>query len=725
MKKNKRTQVVTAILFLFFTALFLVLTGRFLYIQVSGKVGDVDLNKWAEEKRTASYNIPAERGKIFDKDGNALAYDRPTYRLYANVDQEHPKSVKNVKKTAKQLAPIINLEEKELRKRLESGLNNKKAKQIEFGSHGRKLSEKQKDKIHALEIPGIHLMEEAIRYYPNGDFASHVIGFAKKETSKESDYGTRMKGTTGIEKEMNEQLTGKKGRISYERDLFNKKLVDPNEIVQKPLHGHHIYLTLDQKIQTLLEDVLSEADALYQPKRMTAIVMDPKTGKILALSNRPSYNPNKPVGVENWYNDAISVPFEPGSTMKMFTWAAAIEEGVYNGSEGYKSGRYRINERIQPVPDHNGGKGWGTISYDEGFQRSSNVATAKIVWEKLGTEKFLDYLKAFQFDKETGIDLPGEMSGKILYNWPLEKVTTGFGQGSTLTPMQQMKAATAIANEGKMMKPYIIDKVVNPNTKTVKQENKPEVVGEPISKETADAVLELLETVVYGKHGTGKAYQLENYKVAGKTGTAQIPNPNGGGYLRGYGNNIYSFLGIAPADDPKLMMYISVKQPNLKKADGSYESGSAPLAFVFKNVMENSLHYLNVEPNQEEEEGTKSTTLPDLVDQPVKDILKLEKEIGLKISVIGKGKNIVSTNLEKDTEVYSGDHLIVITDSIVMPNIIGWSYRDVLQLANLLELQIEVEGNGYVTSQSIPEGKRLTKKDRLKIELKPPTKKKK
>ncbi|GEN30338.1 penicillin-binding protein 2B [Cerasibacillus quisquiliarum] len=725
MKKNKRTQVVTAFLFLFFTVLFLIITARFLYIQVSGKVGDVDLKKWAEEKRTASYEIPAERGRIFDKTGNALAYDQPTYRLYANVDQEHPNRVKNVKKAAKQLAPIIELEEKELRKRLEKGLNDKKTKQLEFGSYGRKLSEKQKDKIQALEISGIHLAKESIRYYPNGNFASHVIGFAKQETSKKNAFETVMQGTTGVEKVMDEQLTGKKGYISYERDLFNKKLVDPNEVVQKPIHGDHIYLTIDQKIQTLLEDVLSEADLIYEPKRMTAIVMNPKTGEILALSNRPSFNPNKPVGVKNWYNDAISSPFEPGSTMKMFTWAAAIEEGVYNGTEGYKSGRYRINERIQPVPDHNGGKGWGTISYDEGFQRSSNVATAKLVWEKLGTEKFLDYLKAFDFDKETGIDLPGEVAGKILYNWPLEKVTTGFGQGSTLTPMQQMKAATAIANEGKMMKPYIIDKVVDPNTNKVKAKTKPEVVGEPISKETAQQVLQLLESVVYGKHGTGKAYQMENYKVAGKTGTAQIPNPNGGGYLTGYGNHIYSFLGMVPADDPELIMYISMKQPNLKNEDGHYESGSAPLAFVFKNVIENSLHYLNVEPNQEVEKETKSVKLPDLVGKSVKDVLKLEKDIGLKISVIGEGKKVLSSNLMKNTEVYSGDHLIIVTDQTVMPNIIGWSFRDVLQLANLLHLDIETKGNGYVISQSIPEGKTLTKKEKLKVELQPPLKKKK
>src|SRR5699024_4482014 len=232
---------------------------------------------------------------------------------------------------------------------------------------------------------------------------------------------------------------------------YGVKLLDPNEIIQTPKDGADIYLTIDQKIQTLVEDSLTEIEKTYNPKRMSAIVMDPKTGEIVAMSNRPSYNPNSPIDVENWYNDAISTPFEPGSTVKMFTWAAAIDAGVYNGDDTYKSGSYQINESIpNKINDHNNGEGWGTITYDEGFVRSSNVATAKLVWEKLGSETYYDYLQAFGFEEKSGIDLPGEVPGKILYNWPSEKVTTGFGQGSTMTPIQQIKAASAITNKGKM-----------------------------------------------------------------------------------------------------------------------------------------------------------------------------------------------------------------------------------------------------------------------------------
>ncbi|MDY0405966.1 penicillin-binding protein [Virgibacillus sp. 179-BFC.A HS] len=453
---------------------------------------------------------------------------------------------------------------------------------------------------------------------------------------------------------------------------------------------------------------------------MTAIVMNPKTGEVLAMSNRPSYDPNNPRNVKNWYNDAVSTPFEPGSTMKIFTWAAAIDTDVYNGSDSYKSGSYRINERIQRIPDHNGGEGWGTISYDEGFRRSSNVAAAKIAWEKLGPEKFLDYLNAFDFDKKTGIDLPGEVPGKILYNWPLEKVTTAFGQGSTATPIQQMKAATAIANNGKMLQPYVIKKIVDPSTKEVVKEKKPTVVGEPISAATAKHMRDLMETVVTGKHGTGQSFRLDDYSVAGKTGTAQIPNPNGSGYMMGYDNYIFSFLGMAPKDDPQLMMYVSVKQPKLEKADGSYELGSTPVSFIFKNVMENGLHYLNIDPDETMEKHTVKVAFPDVIEKSVPEAEKLLKDKGLRPIVLGKTGKITKTSVEKGAEVLQNEQILLATDKPVMPDISGWSLREVMQLSNLLDLQVSTSGNGYVSTQSIKAGKEIKKGNTLTVKLKEP-----
>jgi len=711
------------ILIILFVGVFLVLSGRFLYIQATGEVNNVSLQEWAEEKRTNTVSLDSERGKIYDKNGMTLAYDRPVYRLYAVVQEaystnlDNPQHVVDPRETAEKLAPILEADEDELIDRLESGIEND-AFQVEFGTEGRELSQQQKEEIEELDIPGINFEKESIRYYPNGMFASHIIGFARDtEVESEDDIVREISGIVGMENEMNELLSGKDGTISYERDKFNRRLLDPNEVITLPENGDDVFLTIDQKIQTLLEDTLTEVDEMYSPERITATVMNPKTGEILAMSNRPSYNPNDPADVENWYNDVISTPVEPGSAVKMFTWASAIEEGVYNGEETFESGSYTVNERIQPINDHNRGEGWGNISYNEGFQRSSNVAAAKLLWEKIGTDTYLEYLEAFDLDKPTGIDLPGEVGGQILYNWPLEKITTSFGQGSTMTPIQQMKAATAIVNDGKMLQPYVIKRIVDSSTGETLEEKNPNVVGEPISEETSEHVLKLLESVVNGEKGTGKMYQLDDYTVGGKTGTAQIPNPDpgGGAYLTGRENYIFSFLGMAPIDDPELMMYVSVKQPELETT----EAGSVPVSFIFNNVMENSLHYLNIEPDKDQQDSIRQVEIPEIIGKDAASIEKSLTEEGLNVTVIGSG-NVSAANVSEGDNILPNNHIMLVTEQPEMPDISGWSKREVLQLTELLELKTEIFGNGFVATQNIEEGTPIKKGDYLGVEFTSP-----
>lgn len=717
MKKNKSTNIVASLLMIFFMFLFLIVSGRYIYIQATGVVSDVSLTEWAKEKRETSIVLPAERGEIYDHNGMTLAYNRPAYRIYAVLDPEYsknqkePKHVVDPQKTAEKLAPFLDLKETEIQETIENGIEEERF-QVEFGKTGKNLSQQTMEEIKTLHLPGIYFLEEAIRYYPNGMFASHIIGFAQEDEETEE-----LTGITGVESAKNKLLGGTDGFLQYQRDRYNKKLVNPREVIQQPEDGHDIYLTIDQKIQTLLEDVLSQVDEKYDPERITAVVMDPKTGAILALGNRPSFNPNNPEDVENWYNDVISTPFEPGSTTKMFTWAAAIDSGNYNGDEYYQSGRYVVNEKIEPINDHNQGAGWGSITFDEGFRRSSNVAASKLVWEKMGAETFLEYLERFDFDKKTDIDLPNEVAGKILYNWPSEKLRAAFGQGSTTTPIQQVKAASAIANKGKMVKPYVIQKIVDSNSGEVIEENEPVVVGEPISEETATQMLDLLEAVVNSKDGTGKPYRLDDYTVVGKTGTAQIPNSNGKGYLRGNQNNVFSFLGMAPKDDPQLLMHVSVKQPKLETG----ESGSKPVSFIFNNVMENGLHYMNIEPDKETEQSTADMVkFPAVLNKDVKEVSKQLEKTGANITVVGKGEKIIAANIDEGDKFFPKQRIMLLTDKPTMPNIIGWSHRDVLSLANLLEVKVETTGVGYVKKQSIKEGKKIDDKTTLKIELSSP-----
>lgn len=710
---------------LIFALIFLIIAGRFIYIQSTGEASDVALLDWASDKRETSIVLNAERGKIFDNNGMNLAYDRPTYRVYAVLDptysnnQPEPKHVTDVKATAKALASLLDVEEKDITDRLNKGVD-KELFQVEFGKKGKNISQEKMKEIRDEDIPGIYFIEDSIRYYPNGMFASHIIGFARAEEEE-----SVISGVTGIEKEKNKLLSGTDGFVRYHRDKYNKKLLDAKEVLKEPEDGDDIYLTIDQKVQTLLEDTMSQIDQEYNPKRITAVIMDPKTGAIVAMSNRPSYNPNNPEGVENWYNDVISTPVEPGSTVKIFTWAAAINEGVYNGNDTYSSGKYKINEKVAAVNDHNGGEGWGTISYDEGFRRSSNVAASKLVWEKIGTDKYFDYLQDFGFDKLTDIDLPNEVAGKISYDYPSDKLRASFGQSSTSTPIQQMKALTSIINDGKMLQPYVIEKIVDPNTDEVLEENEPTIVGEPITKDTADQVIELLDSVVNSDDGTGRKFQLDDYSVLGKTGTAQMPNPEGKGYLTGKENHVFSFIGMAPKDDPKLMMHVSITQPSLPDD----ESGSDPVSFIFKNVMENGLHYLNIEPDKEKDlEKAKKLTFPDVVDLNTEEAEKLLEKQKANVTIVGDGKKITNANIMAGADFYQGQRVILITDKPKMPDIGGWTQRDIVSLANRLELEAKLTGSGFAVKQSIKAGEKVKKDMTLEVTLSsetPPEEKKK
>src|SRR5690625_1038916 len=277
MEKSKTTQFMTAVLMVGFVCLFVGLSGRFLYIQATGTVDDVSLTDWAEEKRASSYQLTASRGSIYDKEGVTLAYDRRTYRMYATVDdkqtihEDNPQHVEDVDYTAKMLADHIDADESYIRERLLNG-KDEQLTQVEFGQAGKELSIEQKETIEALQLPGINFFEEAVRHYPNGLFASHVLGFAR-ETYIEEDDEHKMHGVIGIESEYDERLTGEQGYISYQRDFFKNKLLDPNETIKKPRDGHHVHLTIDQKIQVLLEETMSDVEQKFSPESMPAIIM--------------------------------------------------------------------------------------------------------------------------------------------------------------------------------------------------------------------------------------------------------------------------------------------------------------------------------------------------------------------------------------------------------------------------------------------------------------------
>lgn len=397
--------------------------------------------------------------------------------------------------------------------------------------------------------------------------------------------------------------------------------------------------------------------------------------------------------------------------MKTFTLATAIETGKWKPNAQYQSGSYTILDRT--IRDHNQ-VGWGKISYLEGFQRSSNTAMANLL-EDIGNETLIDYFKKFGFGKKTDIGLPNEASGTLLTNYPVNYVTTSYGQGSTATPIQLVQAMTAIANDGKMMQPYVIDKIVDSNTGKVIQEEKSKVKGEPISKETAKQVREVLASTVTAEAGTAKRFAIEGYEVAGKTGTAWIADTDGSGYLTGKNNYLYSFLGMAPADDPQLIVYVAVKRPKLKLT----EAGSEPVAKVFTSVMENSLKYLNINPEDAVEVQTES--MGNYVGNDAEKVQTALTNEGLTPIIIGEGGKITDQYPKEGLSIPKGSLIFLKTDgAITLPSFDNWSLRNVLVYKQMSGLRIEVAGEGFVTSQSVSPNTVIADDSPIVIQLKTP-----
>lgn len=713
-KKQPHMNAGAAVLFVIFSLLFFILIFRFVSIQVTGEVHGQALAAKAQQKYKNEKVIEAVRGTIFDRKGEVVAEDTTAYTLVAILDdsvttnKKKPKHVTDPAMTASKLTKYIEMSESEIYNRL----NKKGPFQVEFGKAGRDITNQTKREIEELKLPGIIFLRDSKRFYPNGIFSSHLVGFVEKKEMKDKKIITS--GKLGIEKTLNEELTGKNGSLSFESDLWGFLLPDGEKKITPAQNGDNVYLTIDKKIQTFVEDAVNRVEEEYKPKNIIVVVADPKTGDILGMAQRPTFHPTTREGLDkSWHNDVVEKPIEPGSTMKIFTLAAAIEEKKWNPNELYKSGSYKVTEKSGSIGDHNGRQGWGTISFLEGIQRSSNVAVAKLVNEKIGTEKFREYLTAFGFDKQTGIDLPNEAVGKIQYQWPIEKITTSYGQGSTVTPIQLVQAATAVANDGKMMKPRVIDKVVDSTTGKIVKETKPEPAGQPISAETAKEVRDVLETVITSEHGTGKSYAIEGYKVAGKTGTANLTE--NGKYLAGANDYLFSFMGMAPKDDPKLVVYVAVQQPEVDH----YYKGSIPVSTIFKSVMKSSLQYLNIKPASLEKAD--SSSVPDISGKDAAEAKKLLESKGFETVIIGNGNQVEDQLPKADTIALEGEKVIIKTSGVkTYPDLTNWSLRDVMKLAQITDVKLNKAGSGYVTKQNLKPGSPINEGENLIVELETP-----
>ena len=698
-KGVKISNLALVLAFLFFVAIII----RLSHLSLSSKVDGINLQSFAKTRTTRETTISAKRGNIYDANGNILSQDVSSYTLIAYLDpkrttnENKPQHVVDKENTALVLSAILDMDKDTILKYL----NKTGVYQTEFGAKGRGLNEITKDTIKAANLPGIDFIETTKRYYPYGDFASYLIGYAK-----EYEDGSVV-GELGIEKSFNDKLKGEDGYIIYQKDRNGYKIAGTKEIKKEATNGDSVYLTIDNNVQFFVEKALSRREN-YDANRMTIVVADAKTGKILAYATNPSFDPNKR-NITSYLDDISSVSFEPGSTMKIYTYMAAIESGVYNGKATYKSGSFTTKDKTV-IRDWNN-VGWGWISFDQGFIYSSNTGVVNIMDKYMNADTLKKFQLKLGFGSKTGIDMPNESSGKISYKYETEIFNAAFGQGIMTTPIQHIKALTSIANNGDLLKPYVVDKVVDANGNIV-YENKREVIDHVASSDTIAYVKNLMWHTINDSDGAAHSYYIKNFDIIGKTGTAQIARENGKGYLTAAKDHNRSVALMFPKDDPKVIIYGVAK----------YAENISKLSSVMKEIVTNVSKYYNIYGDEVEKINDSKITINNYLNKDIKIVSEDLTKKGLNVITLGDGNKIIKQYPKANSTVIKGDKVFLLTnsDKIVMPDITGYSKIEVKILADILKLELKMQGNGYLISQSIKKDDLINENRILEVEFKLP-----
>lgn len=679
--------------------LFVILGVRVSYLALSIKIDGINLKEFASTFQNAEDIIESKRGSIYDSNGNILAQNISSYTViaYLSEDRDNGDYVQNKERTAKLLAPLLTMTEVDILKLL-----NKDAYQVELGPGGRNISQSLKDQVKQLNLKGIDFVQSTKRYYPNGDYASYIIGYSKENEKNEET------GEMGIEKYYNDSLTGTNGSTKYQADRVGNKIATAHEFIEEAKDGNDIYLTIDTNIQLFIEEAVKNIYETSTPEWVLITAVDAKTGAILGSSSSPSFDPNIR-NITNYLNPLTSIAYEPGSTMKIFTYMAALETGKYVGTTTYHSGSITFGD--DTVKDWNG-YGWGTINYDQGFALSSNVGVSSMFERGLINKKILkEYYAKLGFGSKTNVTLPTEVVGKINFKYEIETANATFGQGITTTAIQNIQALTAVANNGVMLRPYIVEKIVDYNGNTVVQYNKQEL-GRVASEATITKIKELMKSVANGTPATctGSRYHSAQYDIMVKTGTAQISDDIHGGYLTGYNDYIRGFAGIFPSSDPQVIIYAAVKK-------GANVSTTLPNNI--NSVVESIGKYLNINQDQTNSVENVSYKLPSYINKTTVNVAKDLQTHNINPIIIGSGTKIINQYPTSGTKVTYLDKVILLTNSteIKLPSFIGWSRKDFITFANLTKLNYEIEGTGYVISQSIAAGTTIIDQAPIKIVL--------
>lgn len=704
-KSHVNRNVVGRLLQISMAFVFLLFVGRFLYLSISKTIAGENISERVSNLYKRDEILKSVRGAIYDNSGNVIAEDSHSFTLYAILDKSSldykgkPMYVVDKEKTAEKLSTVIPLSEKKILKYLHP---KHKAYQVEFGTAGSGISLATKKKIMAMHLPGIHFDETPSRLYPNGRFASHIIGIAQPFNDKKT-HSINLIGTMGIEKYFNKVLSGKDGRRIALVDAGEYQLPGGQHSYKAPINGNNIYLTIDSQLQIYLENLLDAVQNKYKPKALTAIVEDVKTGKIRAASQRPTFDPATRKGLnDNWRNILVQDSYEPGSVFKILSITAAIQEGKYNPKEYFRSGSITFNGST--IHDWNY-TGWGAIPFEQAFPRSSNIGMSILV-NRLGRHTWRRYLDNYHIGKKTNITLPDENSGLINIHSQIDQAVTSFGQGITVNALQMMQVYSALANSGQMLKPQLVEKIVSSSGKVIKRYKKIKV-GKPVySQETAQTTLKLMRDVVEKEYGTGTTYKIPGKSIAVKTGTAQIAGIHGG-YLKDDRNYLFSVVGLTPADNPRYCIYITMKQPQIMS-----DPPETIMSLIFKPLIN------RVSVSSKVDMMGEQITIPSVKGQSREQAVRLLEKMGLYVETIGSGNKVEAQSILANTKVNPNSKIIIFTGGIIRcPNMKGWTIKQVTQFANISKVKVEVLGKGKVYKQSRIPRSILNRNSKVKVEL--------
>ncbi len=689
-----------ATLFFLFTIGFSLLGVRIFWVQF---VQGAELSAKATQNRMRDVPVESKRGIIYDRNGHELAISISADSVYA-IPAEIRRS-KREQEVAQKLAQVLGMDEANIFKRL-TAISS-------FEWIKRQITPEQAKQIRDLELPGIDLTEESRRYYPKGTLASHILGVS----------GIDNTGLEGIDKFYDELVGGTKGWIVVEHDAAGRDIPEATHKFIPPVDGGNLVLTIDETIQYITERELDKVFKERQAKNAAAIVMDPKTGEILAMASRPTFNPNSynESPAINRRNYAINDAYEPGSTMKITTAAMALEEAIVNrDTPFYCPGYVKVGAETIGCPDR---KAHGNQTFAEIVENSCNVSFVKVGLE-LGAEKYYQYVNAFGFGKLTGIDLPGEAKGILVPQATAKQIdlaVMAMGQANAVTPIQLTTAVSAVANNGKLMKPHLLKQVVDRDGKVI-QSKQPETIRTVIAEDTAKELCVILEGEV--TNGTGRNAYIDGYHVGGKTGTAQKIAP-GGGYLAS--EYVASFIGVAPSDDPRLVCLVVVDAPQGYPYYGGWVA--APAA---REIINDSLRYLEVplrnKDGQQVEVAAEKVVVPDLVNLPLADALAGISARGLKAKVNGTGNIVWQQTPRGQSKLSKGSEVIIYLSpfpkddkngQITVPDLQGKSMKEVARILADLGLHLVPEGYGISRQQSPEAGKVITSGSTVKVQFQP------